>query len=248
MGFYEELSKYYDVIFPTNKTKLDFFAKRVNKNSKILDVACGTGNYTIALSKLDHSVDGMDLDEEMINIAREKSRKLNLTINFKISDMREIDKQFVNEKYDLIFCIGNSLVHLQSEDEIRLMLSKVYNKLKNDGTMIIQIINYDRIFRYNIDHLPTITSQEHGVKFIRNYQYNEEQNKMYFNTKIVVEDEGKIREYDNSTPLLPLKSSSLKDMMTEVGFENIKLFGSFNEDEYTTDSYATIVTANRNSI
>lgn len=44
-----------------------------DKNSIILDVGCGTGNYTIALSSKGHSFYGVEPSEIMLNEARRKS-------------------------------------------------------------------------------------------------------------------------------------------------------------------------------
>ncbi|MDQ8739030.1 methyltransferase domain-containing protein [Paenibacillus sp. LHD-38] len=46
---------------------------QVFDNSRVLDVACGTGNYTIALSQLCLKMTGTDISEEMLKNAREKS-------------------------------------------------------------------------------------------------------------------------------------------------------------------------------
>ncbi|PZE19902.1 class I SAM-dependent methyltransferase [Paenibacillus xerothermodurans] len=42
------------------------------KNSQVLDVGCGTGNYTIALSRLGLTMTGTDISEEMLHTARKK--------------------------------------------------------------------------------------------------------------------------------------------------------------------------------
>ena len=44
----------------------------------VCDLACGTGNITIPLAKRGYDMTGIDLSEEMLNIAREKSDGLNI--------------------------------------------------------------------------------------------------------------------------------------------------------------------------
>lgn len=44
----------------------------------VCDLACGTGNITIPLAKRGYDMTGIDLSEEMLNIAREKSEGLNI--------------------------------------------------------------------------------------------------------------------------------------------------------------------------
>jgi len=57
MEFYSDFSKNYDKIFPLNDKKLELIdntfknLKEKREDIKLLDVGCGTGNYSIALAK-----------------------------------------------------------------------------------------------------------------------------------------------------------------------------------------------------
>lgn len=243
MGFYEELSRYYDIIFPMNLDTLNFINKRLKPNSRVLDIACGTGNYSIELAKLGKKVDGIDLDEEMIYKAKDKGKTEGLYIDFKADDMKKISELFNKNDYDLAFCIGNSLVHLNDKEEVFNLIKKIYSLLKADGGVIIQIVNYDRILKYNLDHLPTITRQDHGVEFIRNYELDIKGEKVYFNTEIIVNRDNEELKYSNSIPLLSLLSKDLKEILQEAGFREISLYGSFKEEEHNDSSFATIIHA-----
>ena len=82
MGFYEQISKYYDYIFPTGDAQLQFIKETAGApDKKVLDVACGSGGYSIELAKARFKVTATDLDEAMISMAREKAHKEGLDIN-----------------------------------------------------------------------------------------------------------------------------------------------------------------------
>lgn len=49
---------------------------QVSDGSPIVDVACGTGNYTVALSKLGVKITGTDISEEMLQQARKKAQNI----------------------------------------------------------------------------------------------------------------------------------------------------------------------------
>lgn len=246
MGFYEELSKYYDIVFPLSKNKLEFIEGKLESKSKVLDIACGTGNYSIELAKSGHYVDGIDLDEEMINIAIRKSVAENVKAKFQVGDMRKINEIFAG-KYDMIYCIGNSLVHLRNIEEIKIFIKKTYEMLEDDGRLIIQIVNYDRIFKYNVDHLPTIKRKEAGVEFVRKYRLNEFDDKIYFNTEIIVTKNNEEKTYSNSIPLIPLESTELYNILKISGFSNIDFYGDFNGGEFNVDSYPLVAVASKYS-
>lgn len=245
MGFYEEFSRYYDIIFPATPDKIEFIENAANGGKYVLDIACGTGNYAIELAKKGYIVDGVDLDAAMVEEAKEKAKTENLNINFVQGNMKNIKDLFLEKKYDLVYCIGNSLVHLDNESEIQQMIDDVYEIINNDGRLLIQIINYDRILDFYIDHLPTISKKELGVEFVRNYVYDKGTGKILFNTEIHISNETETHKYENSVALLPLRKDALVNIVKKAGFNNIKVYGGFSEDEYCANSFATVLVAEK---
>ena len=66
----------------------DFIEKEVNNNkqTRILDIGCGTGRHAIELTKRSYNITGIDLSESLIKRAREKASKENLVIDFQKQD------------------------------------------------------------------------------------------------------------------------------------------------------------------
>lgn len=240
MKFYKELSKVYDTVFPKDEETLEFLCEGLKVNSKILDLACGTGSYAIALGQKGHRVDAVDLGEEMINTAKGKG---GLYVNFALADMTKVKEIFQVSKYDFIFCIGNSLVHLENREKVQTLLKNMHDMLNYEGSIVIQIINYDRIIKYNIDSLPTIDRAEKGVKFTRNYDYNEKNSKVNFNTELIISKDGKEERFENSVELLALQSGELITMLEKAGYSKIELYGGFHGEEYNDKSMALVVKA-----
>nr|WP_246583111.1 class I SAM-dependent methyltransferase [Clostridium simiarum] len=75
-------------------------------NSLVLDVGCGTGSYALALSDRCKKVIGVDLSPRMIEIAKEKAQKENVTnIEFYCADWHNMDliQEGFEKKYNLVF-------------------------------------------------------------------------------------------------------------------------------------------------
>lgn len=240
MGFYQQISKYYDYIFPASDKAIEFFTKRFTKFKVhyVLDVACGSGNYLQALAEKGYKVTGVDLDLAMVEAAQAKAKAQKLNFTAIQGDMRNLDS-ILSEKFDALICMGNSLVHLIGKEEIRKALYGFYARLHDKGMAIIQIINYDRIIEQNIDALPTIEDKKIGLSFERKYDYRPEEGIVYFNTLLTVPGE----KYENSIPLYPLIKNDLISMIQEAGFERWDLYGGFDEKPWTPSSYATVVVA-----
>lgn len=240
MKFYKELSKVYDIVFPKDEDTMSFLCDGLKVNSKILDLACGTGTYSIALAQKGHRVEGIDLGKEMIEIAKSKG---GLFANFMEGDMTKFKDISSHGNYDFIFCIGNSIVHLQNKDKIQRFINDIYSMLSSGASAVIQIINYDRIIKDNVDSLPTIDRSSKGVIFIRKYIHKESDSKIEFNTELIINHNGEEKRLENSVDLIALQSQELRDMLTNAGFNKIEFFGDFNKEDFTDESMALVAKA-----
>ncbi|WP_018248468.1 class I SAM-dependent methyltransferase [Orenia marismortui] len=240
MEFYEQFSCYYDYIFPLKNVKLNFMESCLKQGDEVLDLATGTGNYAIELAKLGYNVSALDLSSKMIELAKDKSYEQNINIDFKVGDMKDIDQLYSEKKFDLITCIGNSLVHLDNEEEIAEVLSKIHYLLQDNGKLILQIVNYDRIISKNIESLPTINAKDSVVTLLRDYDLKGE--KINFKTKLRTPR----GEFVNSVLLYPLQSQVLFNLLKKLGYNKVKFYGDFEFNKYQAlESFPLVVLAEK---
>jgi len=240
MKFYQEFSLYYDYIFPLKEGKLKFMMDNIPDDGKVLDLATGTGNYAIALAKEGYQVSALDLSGEMVNLAKEKAYEEQVKIDFRVDDMLNLDRLYQPKSFDLISCIGNSLVHLDNQEKIRELLNKSYDLLKEEGKLILQIVNYDRILAKEVKSLPTITAVESIVELIRDYEFKG--GKIDFKTCLTTPR----GEFKNSVLLYPLESDILKKLLLQAGFVRVKFYGDFNYSQYQRlDSFPLVIVADK---
>ena len=242
MGFYEQISKYYDYIFPTGKEPVDFIeAAAGTPPKKVLDIACGSGGYSVTLANDGYSVTAVDLDEKMVEAALGKKHREGLDIEVMVCNMLDIAKRFGSGGFDTVFCIGNSIVHLGSKEDILDALRQMKSCLKPGGSVILQIINFDRVFKHNISSLPTIADEGIGLKFIRNYSYDEKKGLVKFNTLLTVNGFNTAEEYENTIELFPLLSADMKELMSKAGFKDVLFYGDFGYSPYDEEAYMLVV-------
>ncbi|SHG95830.1 class I SAM-dependent methyltransferase [Tepidibacter thalassicus] len=80
--------------------------KMIDKNSKILDIGCGPGKYSIKFAKLCNQVVAIDISNKMLKFAEYNATKNNIyNIEFKKSFWDNIDLKENNleNKFDLVF-------------------------------------------------------------------------------------------------------------------------------------------------
>ncbi|HUV08043.1 MAG TPA: class I SAM-dependent methyltransferase [Spirochaetia bacterium] len=251
MEFYESISAHYDEIFPASREAISFLDRRAGTHGRILDIACGTGGHALGLSDLGHRVTGIDLDRTMIERAKEKAEARD--VQFYAGDMLGLGQVLRPYKksgpvnFDLVYCIGNSIVHLSSHGEIARVLKDVSGLLDTGGHLVVQIVNYDRILRERIMELPSLQSKTSGLLFKRAYDFKPGDGHVMFTTELIVKESGEEKRIRNSIPLLILTSDALKKLAAEAGFGEIALFGSFDGSAYGDESFALILSASKKS-
>ena len=229
MEFYRALSEYYDEIFPLKEAQKNFLHDYLKLESlkSVLDIGCGTGTFALELSQTGVHVLGVDLSEEMIEISRKKAQETESTASFSVADMRDLGT--IEEQFDGILCLGNTLAHVSGEKGTHL---------------ILQIVNYDRILAQHVGAihelplLPIIKTS--NLKFYRFYTLRLD-GKLNFDMKIEFPDTR--QSVSGVNVLFPIKCDILKKALIETGWEISELWGNFDKEPWTEDSPATVLAA-----
>ena len=103
----------------------DIFLSYLDKNSKILDMGCGTGRDSKYFKELGYLVKSIDGSLEMCKVA---SRLL----NEEVEQLNFLDIDY-KEEFDGVFACA-SLLHLSNED-LLVVLKKISNALKENGIL-----------------------------------------------------------------------------------------------------------------
>lgn len=117
----------------------------------VLDLGCGTGEHCRFLVDEGFQVVGLDRSESMIGQAEEKP--LRAELRFILGEIQEL-KQKVKDTFGAAICLGNTLVHLVGEEDLKRSFAGLIRVLKDGGIFLFQILNYERIFEKNVRYLP----------------------------------------------------------------------------------------------
>jgi len=113
-----------------------------SKNPKqILDVATGTGDFAIVCSQLSpEKIIGIDISEGMMQIGKEKVKKLNLDrlISFELGNAETVNSP--SNSFDAIV-VGFGVRNFQNLEK---GLSNLYRMLKPNGTLVVLEFSYPR--------------------------------------------------------------------------------------------------------
>ena len=121
----------------------------------------------------------------------------------------------------------------------------MYSIMNFGATIVLQIINFDRIVKYNISELPIIINNEIGLEFERKYEFNPENGHIKFNTVLKVCNSTLNERSENSIELFPILSHELLEMLRKANFKNIHFFGDFEFSIYNEKAFLLIVKAEK---
>jgi ubiquinone/menaquinone biosynthesis C-methylase UbiE len=108
------------------------------KNLKILELNCGTGEDAIWLAQKGHDVWATDISEEMIICVNNKANQYDLagSVNTKASNIQEISEVFKGKEFDLVFSNFGGLNCLLPEEIAHFFQVQLPNLLKPNGRFV----------------------------------------------------------------------------------------------------------------
>ncbi len=225
---YSYFSKIYDKLYNSNKhlKLVDKYLPIPGKNAKVLDVACGTGTFLFGMHEKGWEISGVDLSEEMLEVARKKFDDNQINCNLYCQNMEELK---ILEKFDLVTCNFDSINYILSIEKIRKVFQNVFDVLKENGKFAFDIVTeyqaltFGSSNEWKVDGYVMKMKSEYNpknrIKKIRitlnyetekfsedHYQKNYDLNEISkvleetgFEIKVFVDIESKLMEIDNKT-------------------------------------------------
>lgn len=253
MTFYTSIAPFYDQIFPYQPQQKDFIDSfdAGGQEATLLDVGCGTGSLALNLAESFGTVVGIDPDKEMLEKANLKALPFKMKHQTELEQlgkwvfmplgMSDLRSEFAPGSFDMVLCLGNTLVHLANLQEVTAFLHDTLYVLKTGGRLLIQIINYDRIISQQLPGLPTIENDQ--IRFERSYSYPDDPDTVQFITRLTVKESNQVIE--NQVPLLALRHERLEAYLHDSGYRDVQTFGNFKGEPFTPESQPFIVSATK---
>ena len=117
------------------ETTCAFNLFQVKPGMLILDVGCGTGNFSLKLAQQGASVVGVDISEEMLTLARKRAMQEEKSIEFKKMDSQNL--QFPDNYFDGVF----SMATIEFIPDPRKMIEEMFRVCKKGGPVLVGTIN-----------------------------------------------------------------------------------------------------------
>lgn len=118
--------------------------QRINRTSLVLDAACGTGVDAAVLARRGFTVSAADGSDAMAEEAAARFRRERLSIPVVCSAWADLPAATA-ERFDVVLCIGNSLVHAAGRDAMVQALTGLRRMARPGGHVVIDSRNWEKL-------------------------------------------------------------------------------------------------------
>lgn len=226
---YDSLAPLYDSVIGKNNSSKKFLLnaaqKYLNKNSDVLELGCGTAENLLPFSK-NYNIAGIDISEGMLKIAKKKIP----AGKFYRGDISGFN---LDKKFDFIFCMYDTINHLENFKKWSSLFKSVKKHLKPEG---IFIFDFNTLYKLNILSQSEIYPEfpENDVLML-NVQ---KKNKNLFNWDIKYFKHVSAAKYEMITSSIPESGYETDKVLNELK-KNFTLLNTYNENfkKVTKNSY-----------
>lgn len=210
---------------------------------RILDLGCGTGEHARFLAGRGFEVIGIDRSPRMI--ARACDRPLPGNLEFLEGDLGEID-QLTSGTFGGALCVGNTLPHLTSEEDLTRFLGALRRRLEPPAAIVVQILNYDRIVSTNQRFLPlNFRDDDDGeIVFLRLMTHHPDGMVSFFPSTLRLRPDADPPLHIESSRRVELKGwrvDELKAAFSQSGFNDIEAFGAFDGSPFAVEESQDLI-------
>lgn len=221
-------SPYYHILYKNRDMReAEYFLRNLvrrlslQKDMKLVDLACGKGRHSIFLNSLGYDVTGVDLAAQ--SIAEAKASE-NDKLHFDVQDLRNLP--YTNE-FDVALNLFTSFGYFDCDDTNKKVIAQVHKILKSEGIVVIDFMNVDVVLKGLVPHETKvvqgisfdITKRIEGGKVIKRIGFTDNNKQYSFNEEVQI-----------------LSRGDFETLLKEGGFDLVSVYGNYKLEEFNPDT------------
>ncbi|WP_165329230.1 class I SAM-dependent DNA methyltransferase [Streptococcus tangpeifui] len=236
MTTYETFARVYDSIMEDSlydqwtDFSLRHFPK--TKNAKLLELACGTGIQSIRFKQAGFDVTGLDLSDEMLNLARKRAQSAHLDIPFIQGNMLDLSPVGI---FDMVTCYSDSICYMEDEVDVGDVFAQIYAHLNDGGVFIFDVHS-----TYQTDEVfPGYAYHENAEDFAMvwdSYEDEAPHSVVHELTFFIQDEDGRFIRFDEVHEERTYELLTYDILLEQAGFKTVKVYADFEDKEPTETS------------
>lgn len=198
----------------------------------VLDLGCGTGTLTELLAEAGYDMIGVDVSEEMLELASEKRAKSGHDILYLLQDMREFE---LYGTVRAVVSVCDSINYITEEADLLQVFRLVNNYLDPGGIFLFDmntVYKYETLLAEN-----TIAENRKEGSFIwENYYDFEEKLNQYDLTLFIRQENGFYQKYEETHFQRAYSVDQILSLIREAGMEILRVCDAATGQEMKEDT------------
>ncbi len=213
---YKAWTKYLTYLIQLQKTTV----------ANILELGCGSGNITKELLDKGYEVVGIDVSEQMLELANQKLATYGDKVILMEQDIRELD--FEIYEIDCILAVNDTFNYILEDDEVIEIFRFAYEHLKIKGSFIFDISSPYKL-KTTLGNNTYGESMEDLVYLWENY-YDEESQELTMDVNFLIKNSNtqSYRRFEETHIQKSHNPLKLTAFLEDIGFKHINIYSDFD--------------------
>lgn len=193
------------------------------KPNSILELGCGTGNFTKALCDEGYDVTAFDLSEDMLAIAYDK---LHTYKNIQLLK-QDINEFKIGKEFDAIFSVCDTINYITDYSDLEKVFSNVYSHLSSEGIFVFDINSYYKL--KEVIGCNTFVVDNENIFYVWENEFDEINNLCEFYITFFVENQGLFERFDEVHIERAYTNAEIENALKNANFKIIKTFDNYSK-------------------
>ena len=245
MDNYTDFASVYDILMediPYDKWAdyIEKILKRHGINKGIvLELGCGTGTMTRKMAQKGYDMIGIDISEDMLSVARQRSDGKDDGILYLCQDMREFE---LYGTVSAVFCVCDTLNYLLTTDELSKVFNLVSNYLDPGGLFIFDMDTrylYEQVLADNTSYI----EHEKGCFIWENGYYPDEMINEVNLTLFLKQENSLYRKHQETHTRRTYEPETIFKLLDDANLDVIGVYHELTDQKPRPDSERIYIVA-----
>lgn len=200
---------------------------KLPRDGLALDCGSGTGTLMCELSSRGFSCTGVDISEDMLNVARDKLEAAGYEPHLVCQLLQELD---LYGAYDIAFCSLDTVNHILYKRDLKAFFKRLYNFIEPGGYFVFDVKTAAGFKKTR--GIQVFCHEDGSAAMIRGSFSSDIA--LYFITVFETRADGLFERYESEIEERCYSSETLESLIAEAGFMPIKRFGSCGRQTWIT--------------
>ena len=258
---YESLASIYDILMDDVNYEqwAEYLHTQLQKHhcpgNQLLDLGCGTGNVTIPLAQKGYHITAVDLSEEMLVQAREKTMQLEqsgapVEIDWQQQDMTMLDLYDEEDNFllfDGVVATFDAFNYITEPEALQFLLQDLADHMQDDGVLIFDMQTPYKLREYLGNNIYTLHRPD--VEYMWENHFDEEEQICQMDITFFLRQENGLYSKVTETHTERVYEPELLQLWLNLaGFDVLGVYQELSELPLQDDSHRVVVVARRRAL